>query len=102
MDNTSRPQRTGSENGSGELSWEDFPQRREQWVPKAEERMNSHSGEGRGGAVQEGAEMVRGVSPWGRLGNWDSALATCAREYVAGGGPQAVRETLCELGFAPG
>lgn len=98
------PQRTGSENGSGELSWEDSPrqQQREQWVPKAEERMNSQSGGERGGAVQEGAEMVRGVSPWGRLGNWDSAPATCAREYLAGGGPQAVRETLCELGFAPG
>lgn len=26
-------------------------------------------GEGVGGAVQERAEMVRGVSPWGRLGS---------------------------------
>lgn len=42
------------------------PQPREEWVPKAEERKNSLSGGGRGGAVQEGAEMVRGVSPWGR------------------------------------
>lgn len=81
---------------------EDPPQRREQWVPKAEERMNSQSRGGRGGAVQEGAEMVRGVSPWGLLGNWDSAPATCSREYLAGGSPQAVRETLLELGFAPG
>lgn len=107
VDNTSRLQRTvdGSGNGSGELSWEDTPpppQRREQWVPKAEEKMNSQSRGGRGGAVQEGAEMVRGVSPWGLLGNWDSAPATCSREYLAGGGPQAVRETLRELGFAPG
>ena len=78
------------------------PERREQWVPKAEKRMNSQSRGGRGGAVQEGAEMARGVSPWGLLGNWDSAPATCSREYLAGGGPQAVRETLRELGFAPG
>lgn len=46
--------------------------------------------------------MVRGVSLWGLLGNWDSAPATCSREYLAGGSPQAVRETLRELGFAPG
>lgn len=61
------------------------PQRREQWVPMAEERKNSQSGEGRGGAVQEGAEMVRGVCPWGRPGSWDSSQATCAGDYIGGG-----------------
>lgn len=78
------------------------PQQRERWVPKAEKRMNSQSGGGRGGAVPEGAEMVRGVSPRGRLGSWDSAWATCAREYLGGGGRQAVGETLFETAFAPG
>lgn len=35
------------------------PQRWELWVPKAKDRK---AGGERGGAVQEGAEMVRGVS----------------------------------------
>lgn len=45
----------------------------EEWVPNARERRNNllgaGGGEGVGGAVQERAEMVRGVSPWGRLGS---------------------------------
>lgn len=44
-----------------------------EWVPNARERRNNllgaGGGEGVGGAVQERAEMVRGVSPWGRLGS---------------------------------
>ena len=45
--------------------------------------------------------MVRGVSPWGRPGSWDAARATCARQYLGGGGRQAVGETFRELAFAP-
>lgn len=74
--------RDGSRGENGELLC-GAPQRREEWVPKAEERKNSRSGGGRGGAVQERAEMVRGVSLWGRPGSWDAARATCAREYLA-------------------
>lgn len=38
-------------------------QRRQEWVPKAGKRKNNLSGGERGGAVEEGAEMVRGSAP---------------------------------------
>lgn len=77
------------------------PQSREEWVPKAEERKNSRSGGRRGGAVQEGAEMVRGVSPWGRPRSEDAAQAMCTGEFL-GGGPLAAGGTLCGQGLAQG
>lgn len=54
------------------------PQRREQWVPKAGENEQPVA-RGEAGLFREGAEMVRGVSPWGLTGNWDSAPATCSQ-----------------------
>lgn len=57
---------------------------------KVEGRKNSLSGGGRGGALQKGAEMLWRGSPWVGPGSWDAARATCAREYLGGGCPQAV------------
>lgn len=77
------------------------PQQREEWVPKAEERKNSLSGGRRGGAVQEGAEMVRGVSPRG-----PSAELGCRTGPVYGRvlrwRPAGGWGTLCGQGLAQG
>lgn len=71
-------------------------------MPKAEEKMNSQSRGGEAGLFRRERKWCGG-QPWGLPGELGfNAGPRAPRGVLSWWRPQAVRETLRELGFAPG